>query len=228
MFRRRKLTRCISRPFVAAPSGFTLISNGASTGAQASPRTTGAIDTTGANLLVVAASQFGSVTIGTVTDSKGNTWTPLTAQNQGTTYINIFYCVPSSVGSGHTFTWSNGADVYGAVAVQAWSGAHASPFDTENGATTSTLASLATGSITPAQNNSLVIAALCAGDLLSTPFTINGGFTETAEVASVPSTVEGLSMAYLVQTTAAAANPTFSWVGGAERASVTIAAFKPA
>ena len=73
---------------------------GSSTGNNA---TTSAIDTTGATLLVaLIVTDTGG---GTMSDSKGNTWTALTAHSGGTTVTGqLFYVSNPTVGSGHTFT----------------------------------------------------------------------------------------------------------------------------
>jgi len=215
-------------PKAAAAAGFTLVASANTTGAAAGPYTTGAINTTGANLLVVVVSQYGNIAEGTLSDSKGNTWTGLTLKTgPGTVALSrIHYCVPSSVGSGHTFTYSSASNMFGEIAVMAWSGAAASPFDVENGGSTGSGTSLQPGSVTPSLNGSLLVAGVSITDG-SSSYSIGSGFTVIANVPFSASVNEGLLAAYLVQGTAAAINPTFSWTGSAE-AAATIAVFKPA
>lgn len=206
-----------------AANGFTLKAN-ASAHATSAP-TTSAIDTSGANLLVVVAIKFApGVTGASITDSKSNTWTSLTAQTQASdAYCQIFYCASPTVGTGHTFTWL-GANTFAGVAVQAWSGANVTPFDVENGAG-ATATSLATGSVTPGQNNSLIIAGLCASTGSNT-YAIDSGFTVTDSIDYVGGSGLGIAMAYFKQGSAAAINPTWSWITSAD-AAATIAVFKP-
>src|SRR4051794_19191066 len=82
---------------------------------------TSAINTTGANLIVVSVSTQDSYA--TVSDSKGNNYTLLLSQvsNDGANRLLFYYCLNPTVGSGHTF--SNNAS-YGVhdIVVQAFSG----------------------------------------------------------------------------------------------------------
>ena len=106
--------------------------------------TSNAIDTTGANLIVLAVSYYGglgnTLIAGEVSDSKGNTWTALTnrgSNNAGN--VRLFYCSNPTVGSGHTFTASDsgGGGTYPSLFAIALSGAKtSSPFDLENGSNT--------------------------------------------------------------------------------------------
>jgi hypothetical protein len=172
---------------------------------------------------VVAVSYYGGGSPPTLSDSKGNTWTGLTLKTTGNAGSRIFYCAPTSVGSGHTFT-VNSSNAF-AFGVQAWSGANASPFDIENGATASGVTSIQSGSVTPTNANSLIVAAGSPTDNTSL-YGVDSGFTATATVPFVGGTNEGLLMAYLKQNAAAAVNPTFSWTTSAA-AAATIAVFKP-
>jgi hypothetical protein len=85
-----------------ASAGFQLVAH---TGASlnTSPVTTPAIDTTGATLIIIAAAD--DVAPSVPTDSAGNTWTPLTLWDQGTTMlVRLFYCVNPTTSTSHTFT----------------------------------------------------------------------------------------------------------------------------
>lgn len=206
-----------------AASSWSLIAHGL--GGSSDNPTVAAINTTGANILVVSVSQYKGSTIGTLSDSKSNTWTGLTAKiGASEAYNRLFYCASPTVGSGHTFTVS-GTGIFGAVAVQAWSGANVAPFDVENGAIGASVTSLQTGSVTPSQNNSLIVTSVDPAGGSATTYAINSGFTITDSIDS-QSGIEGLAMAYLVQTNAAAINPSWSWVGSSEPAAA-IAVFKP-
>src|SRR4051794_24890452 len=109
---------------------FALIAHAAANGNN-SVATTGGIDTTGAGLLVAAVATYsGSAT---VSDSKGNTWSPLTRYGAGGNKIQMFWSPPSTVGAGHTFT-ATSAGFSATIAVAAYSGQAATPFDAESGA----------------------------------------------------------------------------------------------
>lgn len=190
--------------------------------------TTSAINTTGASLIVAVAVLYSINSLGgqTFTDSNGNTWAALVAQTSanGNTRSVLYYCYAPTVGSGHTFTFSEaGHNIYCSLCVSAWSGAGSSPFDVENGSKTDSATSLATGSITPSAGKELIITGFGAAGVARS-YTINGGFTITDSVTGAPG-LEGSSLAYLIQTSATAANPTWSWTI-TDTSAVVIASFK--
>lgn len=188
------------------------------------PVTTGSMNTTGATLLVAAVSSYSAVGAPTVSDSKGNTWVARTAYTNAAEAVRVqlFYCYSPTVGSGHTFSTSAGTN-YPAIRVLAFSGTTGS-YDAENG--NDGASPLATGTVTPASNGEVIIAALGAN--YTTALTsITAGFTNY----DLPNNVGGsffLSMAYYVQPTAGAQGCTFTWTAsaGANTGAAAIAAFK--
>lgn len=183
--------------------------------------TTGSIDTTGASFLVLNVAWYDPGTAPTISDSKSNTWSALTKQTS-TGSSRLYYCASPSVGSGHTFS-ANGTGSYPSIQVLAFSGSHGTPFDQQNGAA-SAGATLATGSITPSEDNELVIAGLVHGDNLGGAVSIDGGFTAYKNAFSSGNNMGG-GIAYLIQTTATAANPSWS-VTTSTQLAATIASFK--
>lgn len=184
---------------------------------------TGAINTTGCNLLVLGILDYNAVAT-TIVDSKSNTWTGLTTRPVNFSESRLYYCFNPTVGTGHTFTPS-GLGMYPTICIAGFSGAVTSPFDVENGATGTSGTSKATGSVSPSENNELVITALCF-DAINTA-AINSGFTIMNQVNYVSGQHFGGAMAYLVQGSAAAVNPTWSW-GTSTDHSTGIATFKSA
>lgn len=171
--------------------------------------TSAAIDTTGANLLVVALSRQ-PFTSPTLTDSKGNTWTaaPNTASNVlGQT--RFWFCINPTVGTGHTFTFT-GSTIAINFTVMAFSGADTgeSSYTAHSNATASNASTLQPGSITPPDDNSLVLAVM--GGEGTTGVTVDSGLTELTDDAFSSGNYYALDVAYKIQTTAAAINPTFS------------------
>jgi len=193
------------------------VSAGSSDGANV---TSAGINTSGADGIVVAmASSSGSPATG-VSDSKSNTYSALTAQpaSAGGSHIQLFYCAAPTVGSGHTF--SNIGGTFQALIAVALSGTNASPFyDGQQ----STADGMQAGSITPSQANCIAVAAF-AYSSTSTPYTIDGGFTIVDQMPLVGGQHYGIGLAYLIQTSAAAANPT--WAGSGTLAASAIAAFR--
>lgn len=185
--------------------------------------TSDAIDTTGADLLVLSVACYSLVS--TVSDSKGNTWNARTLYGSGG-LCQIFYAVNPTVGSGHTFTVSGGAATYPAVFVLALSGADlTAPYDVENGADTDSSTTIQTGSVTPSTDNQILITALSnypAGtDSIDLSFTISDQLQYTANSI-------GGALAHLIQTTAAAKNPTWTHSVSATEIVGAIATFKAA
>jgi hypothetical protein len=175
--------------------------------------TTSPTDTTGANLLVACVSHWGYKEAPELSDSKGNSWT-IAASSSGAIdgWIKLYYSVPTQVGSNHTFTL-NGSESMPSISVMAWAGATASPLDGSSGRFAAGT-SIQPGSVTPSEDNELLISCLTnTGDTSSSSRSINGGFTiagQVGENADVPYSTS-VASAYLVQTTAASANPTWSY-----------------
>lgn len=208
----------------------TLIQSG---GAQSSTQngvTTVGVDTSGATLLVVAVHYYAGGTPPTLTDNKGNSgsYVALSANGGSVASVRLYYMAAPAVGSGHTFT-ATGASSFPAASFLALAGSAASPFDQQNtyfdevGGTA--LSVDHNGGITPSEANEIVIAAVTPGDSTS-GLGLNGGFT-TAYTVARAANAYGAGLAYLIQTAAAAANPTWSWTGGSAAASA-IASFKSA
>jgi hypothetical protein len=121
-----------------------------------------------------------------------------------------------------------GDNTLAAVEIACFSGtATTDVLDTDTTTRNDNVTSIATGTVTPAQNDSLVITALGHNTLSATP-TIDSGFTVSDRVAVVAANNYGGALAYLVQTAAEAVTPTWSWSGTPSSPSTTIAIFKPA
>lgn len=174
-------------------------------GTSAGSGNSAAIDTTGANLIVISVGGVGGV----VSDSNTNAWTALTVHGNN----KLYYCYNPVVGAGHTFA-SNAASSFSCIAVAAFSGAASSPLDQQNGNTGgSGTTSLATQSVTPGDDNQLLVMGL--GD-----FAPNGGSTAISvgtllQSANINGGVSyGNAIAYEIQTTATTRNPSWSWLTG--------------
>lgn len=200
-----------------------LLSHTLKQGTSAGSGTSSAIDTTGASLLVAFVADFTGSTASVFSDSEGNTWTGLTARPlTGNMRTRIYYCASPSTSASHTFQ-ASGTSSFAAIAVSAYSGTAASPFDVENGATTLTATSLATGSVTPSEDNELLV--FCAG-YASSALTVDVG-TMLDTAAIIGGTSYGIGMAYQIQTTATARSPSFSW-SATNSCGAAIATFKAA
>ena len=116
------------------------------------------------------------------------------------------------MGTGHTFS-NTGASNFCSIFVASFSGAATtSPFDQQNGATATGVSTISTGSVTPTNNNELVITQL-GFNSAGLPTSIDNGFTKTNDVEFGAANNYGGSMAYKIQTTATAVNPSWTRTG---------------
>lgn len=216
--------RWIPKPVSSSPPALIAHADGGDTGG-AGFSTSSSIDTTGANLIVISASWFiGTTANVTISDSKGNTWTGLAQSTGGGTWRNqLFYCVSPTVGSGHTFT-ATGAGTASVITVQAWSNmSTSSPFDQQSGGANTVTSSVATGSITPSQANTVVIVGYTTNSTVSFS-SFSGGYT-ASDTETGNANHGGGGMGYLVLTSATAQNVTTTFSAGCTNAS-RIASFK--
>ena len=173
--------------------------------------TTG-IDTTGVNFLVMAIGAS-YLTTAVPHDSYSNTWTLLSYSNLITPHAFLYYCALPTVGASHTFsTISGGTSEDPALAVIGFSGSKSTPYDVKisnedaNGVTTRNLA----GGFTPGEDNELIVTALCFNSTTAVA-SIDGGFSITDQAPNrSDGFAYGLAIAYLIQTSATAANPTWT------------------
>ena len=186
---------------------FSLVSNVTTTGG-ANGGTTAGIDTTGANLITVVVPSYSGTAAPTLSDSKSNTYTGLTEQVVIDNRLRMFYVLSPTVGGSHTFTVA-GTDSFSSCIVAAWSGAAA--FDQQNGATAAGVSSLATGSVTPSENNELLVYGAMINDVGDITAVDIGTLLD--HFAGVDSVNFGCGFGYQIQTTATARNPSFTGSG---------------
>lgn len=185
--------------------------------------TTDAIDTTGASLIVVSIARDTNSNQLNFSDSKSNTWNLFAYAVQGSTSSLLYWTRATSVGSGHTFS-NTGAFNFSTLAVAAFSGNAPFIITDQKSSAGASSTTILPGSITPTQDNELVVTSLAFSGA-GTPVSINGGFTETNEIDFNSGIYYGNALAYLIQTSAAAANPTWTRTNSSPLAS-TIASFK--
>lgn len=186
--------------------------------------TSSGIDTTGADFIAIVVSRYvGDSGATAPTDSKGNTWTACTDAAGASTGCRIWYANNPTVGSGHTFT-SPGS--YGVVTAIAFSGVKSSgALDQEASNSAASGTSISSGSVTPSENGEVVISGIAGG--VSGSMAIDGGFSIAGQLGFAVGNNQSGGGAYLVQTTAAAANPSWSWSGSAYNATA-VASFRSA
>ena len=207
--------------------------------------TTSGIDMRGASLIVVSlavashSTTTGSPPLSTgnpvfITDSSGNTYycgTPISvdscgygADNKGVT--QQWYAIAPVTTSNMTFSASK---FYVSLFVQGYSGTATSPlacvYDTSNGQYCGdSVTTCQTGSITPAGTGELLVPIASSQDSI-TALSINDSFSLLGFEPSSANSAGG--NAYLVDSSATAINPTWSWTSGAEYMGASITAYKP-
>ena len=211
-----------------ASAAYSQIVHSFAAGGAATSVTTGNLTTTGGDLIIVAVTDYSVSSLGSVSDNKSNTWTQLTAQTGSVARTTFWYAKNPTVGSNHTFTYSGcSGTCYPTIYVQVWSGSDlTAPFDVENGAKDSGLTTIQTGSITPNNANSLVVSAVNFWTNTNNP-TVDSSMTLDDSRVYNPGFEFGGGIAYIVQGSAAAINPTWSANVSGGNAAV-IAAFKAA
>jgi hypothetical protein len=201
---------------------FNLIAHTGASSGNTNDVTTSGINTTGADLLVVAIADYAPnfPPLELLTDSNSNVWSSTTGYNSSDVVSHTLfkYVISPVVGSGHTFTLTT-LTAYPAICVAAFSGVDAgNAFDAHNGnGSNSGITSFQTGSISPDSDNELLVAALSYADTLSSAVSIDSSFTIADEAVYNPPNGSGDVLAYKIQTSAASENPTWSWTGSTSR-----------
>ncbi len=164
------------------PAAWTLIATATGSG-KTPPLTSTTVNTTTANLLIISIIDYGINTV--VSDSKSNTWTSWPANVNGHAFADskVFYSVPTTVGSGHTFTYSCFGDGYAGFIVYAFKSATGTPFREGGGngfsdgwSGTGTTSVPSGYAATPSITGDLALALLNETSTTGAP-TINSGYS---------------------------------------------------
>ncbi len=207
---------------------FSVITSGSIPGA-ADGATTGSLNTSDANLIIVLVTRYTAGSPVTLSDSKMNNWTPLFEQATAVLGAQLYYCSSPVVGGSHTFQVA-GTGSFSGLAVLALAGAaSSSPFDVQNGNTGSANTFISAGIVTPSEANEIVVTGVMTNDNtdFDTAAVIDNSFIISSRVASIPSTSFAFGLAYKIQVSAVAENPTWSWTSAYVNGQVAnIASFK--
>lgn len=181
-------------------------------GSATNTTTSAAMNSTNANFLSVGYNFYNVLNIPALSDSKGNTFTTtLSVEHSDTALTQGFYYASGTpvVGSSHTFTLSAALACYPSISPAAFSGVKTtSPIDQQNNNKTASSTTLAVGSVTPSEDNELLLA--CCADSWTGTVTVNAG-SMLDQLAAVGGFSYALATAYEIQTTATVRNLTFSY-----------------
>lgn len=188
------------------------------TGGGNGPIETLSFDSTGASIIVLVLCRLGAGgSYGTITDTYSNSWTALTEQNSGFWIATrIYYCLSPNTGTDHIITVGSSGSSYPGVTVAAFSGVTA--YSAETGAVSDSPGSL--GAVSAA----LYVSGFGHNDT-TTP-TINDGFTVGARSTNSGGNNQPCNLAYRIDASATAANPTWSGWSDSNKVS-TLARFIP-
>ncbi len=189
--------------------------------------TTSNIDCHLADLIVVSIQSYtGDSGTSGVSDSQSDAYSTAVTQAQSDCagLLKIYFVHGSSFSSSMNFT-ATGSATFPAIQVQGFSGSASSPLDQTNSASSGTtfVNSIQPGSITPTQDNELVVTNVFVCGVRT--WTVNDSFTITDQ-STETANAEGGALAYLIQTTATAVDPTWSEGGANVTPAAAIASFK--
>jgi hypothetical protein len=176
--------------------------------------TSDAIDTTGATLLAVCTSLFG--TDNPPTDSYNNEWVEgiLESSSVESTFgLAIYYCLNPTVGPGHTFSISS---QFSSGSALAFSGVRQLGTPQMSGVNNGVTASIQPGAIAPPENGALFIAAISeASNPVDNSVAVDSDFVLVDQQPyDGAKACFGSASAYFIQNGAAPVNPTFTWTPG--------------
>lgn len=202
---------------------YSLINSASAASSNAASVSTTGFDSTGGNLGILAVSGLaGGSSPGAVSDSNSNTWTALTRQAGGSYGVQLFYCLGLTCGASHTASVASVASSRPSIAFYVFKGAKLGATPQQNGATT-IAATVQPGSITPSNDNSLIVTAY-GGGLSGSVTGVDSSMNEIS-VGPAGNNVS-LGFAYKIQTSAAAINPTWTY-SSSTNVNATMGVFPP-
>jgi hypothetical protein len=177
--------------------------------------TSSSIDTTGADLLIMAVATWSSSSPETISDSQTNSWTLLHNDLQGTPELHWYYCITPSTSATHTFTCT-GINTYPAIAVAAYSGTGVISADQKVSNKGSGILTIKPGSLTAGEDDCLHVCCMAHDDANNS--TVDLSFTERQDVPYAAGVCIGVYLADLILSTAAAKD--VQMTGGATAARI--------
>lgn len=170
---------------------------------------TDGVDSSGANSAFITVAYL-SADGGTLTSSKAGTLTPYSDVVGSVVANRTYYTQGGTFGSSHTFTFTCTTACYPAIAHMEWKTAKASPSDQESSGTVASGTSLNVGAVTPSEDNELIVSGI-AFSSANSMVTVNSSMTIADTALFATGQAFGVSLAYKVQTSAAAIDPAWSW-----------------
>lgn len=185
-----------------------LLASAAAGSSNGSSVTTGAIDTTGATVFIIAIGQATGAP-GTPTDSEGNTWTELRRQAVSSNQLVLWISMSPVTDASHTFSVTAG---FPSIAIAAFDGTFLTDVDDFGNSAEAGVSVLSSGTIyTPAAQPGVILAAI--GWNSSATMAIDSGFTIAAQANWGAGTNYGVGLAYKIGSFSDPEEPEWSWAG---------------
>jgi hypothetical protein len=190
---------------------------------------TASIDTTGASLVVAFASWHPGVSEGTMGDGPSNAYdTSLTMQTAGSSRGKLYFVANPTTSATHQFVYTT-TDGFPSLYVLVFSGAHSSPYTSQESGATASAISVEPGSLTPPEDNCLLVSG-CAYTEATRTFSIPtpAGWTVAEQLTFSSGQYFGGGIGYQIQTSATASNPAWTLDSGSGSLAAAMAVFKAA
>jgi hypothetical protein len=192
---------------------------------QAGFGTSGAINATGATLLVGVTCGAGAASI--PSDSQFNTWSALTSQNGSFSgFTDIVYVANPTVSGSQTFTLAASPSSTPSGCFVALTGvATVSPFDGQQNGASAVSSPAQPGAVTPVNASSLIVSGL--GGTVSSIASVTG-MTLLDSVAVIGGVAFSSALAYVIQVGGpSAVNPTWTYTDASGTDGIVIGCFEP-
>lgn len=206
--------------------GFSLIASTFAYNNDSAQITTSAIDTRGADLIVLGG--FGQ-SVPTVSDSQSISFTGLTSQQNGVATAKLFYKASPATNAAHTFKMTNYSQ-FGGIFAWAFSGVDTtSPLFGQSGSAGAGVSTIQPGAITPDFADALFITLISHADSASpaTP-SVDSGFTYNATQFTAGQHYGGGGGRLVVSGGSGAAVSPVWTNGGSFNSAAVMACFRPA
>ena len=175
------------------------------------------VNTSGSSLIVVAVHSYGVATAPTLTDNQGNSYgagqlaASADAPSSGPR-LRVWYIYGNGIGSAtHTFSVTTSAPGFRTIYVVTATGTMFTA-DPKDQVTTSSIVGMPNPSVTPSQDNELVLSFVTSSPNAVAP-TLSGSFTLMNSWGFLSSGSFLGADAYLIQTAASTATPVFNYSG---------------
>jgi hypothetical protein len=213
-----------------ASSGITLITSSCAGPSAECPGSTSTstealtptFNTTGGNLMVIVATAVSATGPAPTLSPSACTLNGLIVQEDSSNSERIWYCYGFTPSASQTVQITGGT-YYPALTVYIFGGTVGSTVDKQAGAN-GNATSCQPASITPSNNGEVIVSGFTVAAAIS-GLSVSGGMSTPTLVPYTSGTNLGNSAAYLIQTTAAAIQPQWSW-SPAEFSACTTAAWQ--